>query len=109
MLKSAKNIWEGNEVAIPRIETLYSHENWTGVTCILTHGLWIISLNGKRLSKPFVVLFQVNFQSPSEALGLQAGDVILAINGVDLASFKHKEAQEKIVKAGNNFQLTILR
>ena len=53
--------------------------------------------------------FQVNIQSPSEAVGLQAGDVILAVNGMDLSGLKHKEAQEKIVKSGNNFQMTILR
>ena len=53
--------------------------------------------------------FQVNFQSLGESLGLQAGDVIVAVNGFDISSCKHKEAQEKIVMAGNNFQLTIQR
>ena len=53
--------------------------------------------------------FQVNFRSLSESLGLQAGDVIVAINGFDISSCKHKEAQEKIVSAGNSFQLTIQR
>jgi type II secretory pathway component PulC len=45
----------------------------------------------------------------SESLGLQAGDVIVAINGFDISGCKHKEAQEKIVSAGNSFQLTIQR
>lgn len=53
--------------------------------------------------------FQVNIQSPSEAAGLEAGDLILAVNGRDLSSLKHKEALEAIVRAGNSFQLTIQR
>ena len=53
--------------------------------------------------------FQVNMQSLSEAAGLQPGDLILAVNGRDLGSLRHKEAQEAIVKSGNNFSLTIMR
>ena len=48
-------------------------------------------------------------RSLSEAAGLQAGDMVLAVNGQDLGSLRHKEAQEAIVKSGNNFSLTILR
>ena len=48
-------------------------------------------------------------KSLSEAAGLQAGDTILAVNGKDLTSLRHKEAQEAIVKSGNNFSLTIVR
>ena len=48
-------------------------------------------------------------KSLSEAAGLQAGDTILAVNGRDLTSLRHKEAQEAIVKSGNNFSLTISR
>ena len=53
--------------------------------------------------------FQVNMQSLSEAAGLKPGDTILAVNGRDLSGLRHKEAQEAIVKSGNNFSLTILR
>ena len=48
-------------------------------------------------------------QSLSEAAGLKPGDTILAVNGRDLTALRHKEAQEAIVKSGNNFSLTILR
>ena len=53
--------------------------------------------------------FQVNLRSLGEAAGLQAGDVIAAVNGQDISLLKHKEAQEAIKLAGNNFVLTILR
>lgn len=52
---------------------------------------------------------QVNHESPSEAVGLLAGDVIVAVNGQDITSCRHKEAQDVIVRAGNNFRLTIQR
>ena len=48
-------------------------------------------------------------RSLGEAAGLQAGDVIAAVNGQDISLLKHKEAQEAIKLAGNNFVLTILR
>ena len=48
-------------------------------------------------------------KSLSEAAGLQAGDMVLAVNGKDLGALRHKEAQEAIVKSGNNFSLTIVR
>ena len=48
-------------------------------------------------------------RSLGEAAGLQAGDVISAVNGQDISLLKHKEAQEAIKLAGNNFVLTILR
>jgi len=55
------------------------------------------------------LFLQVNMQSLSEAAGLEAGDVIVAVNGHDITTFRHKEAQEAIVKAGNAFQLTVQR
>ena len=55
------------------------------------------------------LILQVNMKSLSEAAGLQAGDMVLAVNGRDLGALRHKEAQEAIVKSGNNFSLTVLR
>lgn len=52
---------------------------------------------------------QVNIKSLGEAAGLQAGDVINAVNGQDISLLRHKEAQEAIKKAGNNFMLTVTR
>ena len=48
-------------------------------------------------------------RSLGEAAGLQAGDVISAVNGQDIGLLRHKEAQDCIKMAGNNFVLTILR
>ena len=55
------------------------------------------------------LILQVNMKSLSEAAGLQPGDVVLAVNGNDIGSYRHKDAQEAIVKSGNNFTLTVLR
>ena len=52
---------------------------------------------------------QVNLRSPGEAAGLQAGDVILTVNGQDISLLRHKEAQEAIKRAGNNFVLAVKR
>ena len=57
----------------------------------------------------FFALLQVNLRSLGEAAGLQAGDVISAVNGQDIGLLRHKEAQDCIKMAGNNFVLTILR
>lgn len=55
------------------------------------------------------VVFQVNAGSLAAVAGLQAGDAIVSIGGKDALSLRHKEAQEAIVKAGNNFDLVIQR
>ena len=54
-------------------------------------------------------MFQVNVSSLSEAAGLQAGDILLAVNGQDVQNCRHKEAQDTIVRAGNNFEITVQR
>ena len=56
-----------------------------------------------------VLFLQVNLRSPGEAAGLQAGDVILTVNGQDISLLRHKEAQEAIKRAGNNFVLAVKR
>ena len=52
---------------------------------------------------------QVNISSLSEAAGLEAGDLLLAVNGEDVESCRHKEAQDTIVRSGNNLTLTVRR
>jgi C-terminal processing protease CtpA/Prc len=54
-------------------------------------------------------LLQVNGGSPAERAGLQAGDAVIKVNDVELLNLRHKEAQDHIVKAGNNFELTVQR
>jgi hypothetical protein len=45
----------------------------------------------------------------SEHCGLYAGDLIMAINGEGVGEKRHKDAQDSIVRAGNNFTLTVQR
>lgn len=45
----------------------------------------------------------------AERAGLQAGDAIISINGLDALALRHKEAQDAIVRAGNNFELVVQR
>lgn len=54
-------------------------------------------------------MFQVNGNSPAEKAGLQAGDALIKVNNVELFNLNHKDAQNAIVRAGNNFELTIQR
>lgn len=55
------------------------------------------------------LLFQVNSNSIAEKAGLQPGDALIRINNVELFDLAHKDAQNAIVRAGNNFELTIQR
>ncbi|KAJ8679989.1 hypothetical protein QAD02_015776, partial [Eretmocerus hayati] len=59
-----------------------------------------------------VLLFlqeSVNLGSPAEAAGLRAGDAVIRVNNTDMFSLRHKDAQDVIVRAGNNFELTVQR
>ena len=40
---------------------------------------------------------------------MEAGDLLLAVNGEDVESCRHKEAQDTIVRSGNNIILTVRR
>ncbi|XP_024939160.1 PDZ and LIM domain protein Zasp isoform X3 [Cephus cinctus] len=51
----------------------------------------------------------VNGGSPAEAAGLRAGDAVIKVNNTDMFNLRHKEAQDVIVKAGNNFEITVQR
>ncbi|XP_045101757.1 PDZ and LIM domain protein Zasp-like isoform X24 [Portunus trituberculatus] len=63
---------------------------------------------GKDFATPLCVQ-KVNAGSLAAVAGLQAGDAIVSIGGRDALSLRHKEAQEAIVRAGNNFDLVIQR
>ena len=52
---------------------------------------------------------KVNTDSVSEHCGLQGGDLIMAVNGENVAEKSHKAAQDAIVRAGNNVTLTVQR
>lgn len=55
------------------------------------------------------IIFQVNGGSPAEKAGLQAGDSVIKVNTTEVFSLRHKEAQDVIVKAGQNFDITVQR
>lgn len=52
---------------------------------------------------------QVNTGSPAEAAGLKAGDAVIRVNNTEMYNLRHKDAQDIIVRAGNNFELTVQR
>lgn len=52
---------------------------------------------------------QVNSGSPAEAAGLKAGDAVIRVNTSEMYNLRHKDAQDVIVKAGNNFEMTVQR
>nr|XP_012215850.1 PREDICTED: uncharacterized protein LOC105668197 [Linepithema humile] len=63
---------------------------------------------GKDFGTPLLVQ-KVNSGSPAEAAGLKAGDAVIRVNTTEMYNLRHKDAQDVIVKAGNNFELTVQR
>ncbi|XP_032453051.1 PDZ and LIM domain protein Zasp isoform X4 [Nasonia vitripennis] len=63
---------------------------------------------GKDFGTPLIVQ-KVNNGSPAEAAGLRAGDAVIRVNSTDMFNLRHKDAQDVIVRAGNNFELTVQR
>ncbi len=45
----------------------------------------------------------------AEKAGLCAGDTIVKVNNVDLENMRHKDALDAISRAGNCFDLSIIR
>ncbi|XP_051156743.1 PDZ and LIM domain protein Zasp isoform X2 [Leptopilina boulardi] len=62
----------------------------------------MFTVNGAEMCK-------VNGGSPAEAAGLKAGDAVIRVNNTDMFNLRHKDAQDVIVRAGNNFEMTIQR
>ncbi|KAL3861213.1 hypothetical protein ACJMK2_007263 [Sinanodonta woodiana] len=63
---------------------------------------------GSDVGKPLHVA-HVSPGSVSGRAGLKIGDVILKIDNVDVSSFTHDDARGEMIRAGNNFNLTIQR
>merc|ERR1719341_2776291 len=70
---------------------------------------WGFRLHGGADFATPLLIQLVKADSLSEGAGLQAGDLLIAVNGQDVQLCRHKEAQDCIVRAGNNFELTIQR
>ncbi|XP_076547193.1 PDZ and LIM domain protein Zasp isoform X9 [Osmia lignaria lignaria] len=63
---------------------------------------------GKDFGTPLVVQ-KVNSGSPAEAAGLKAGDAVIRVNNTEMYNLRHKDAQDVIMRAGNNFEITVQR
>nr|XP_023013498.1 PDZ and LIM domain protein Zasp isoform X5 [Leptinotarsa decemlineata] len=63
---------------------------------------------GKDFGTPLVIQ-KVNGGSPAERAGLIAGDSVIKINNTDVFNLRHKDAQDVVVRAGHNFEITIQR
>ncbi|XP_017837039.1 PDZ and LIM domain protein Zasp isoform X1 [Drosophila busckii] len=63
---------------------------------------------GVDFAQPLLVQ-KVNAGSLSEQAGLQPGDAVIKINDVDVFSMRHKDAQDIVVRSGNNFVITVQR
>lgn len=55
------------------------------------------------------ILLKVNQGSLADQVGLVAGDAVIKINGQDVFNIRHKDAQDSVVRAGNNVEVTIQR
>ncbi|RZF46895.1 hypothetical protein LSTR_LSTR015138 [Laodelphax striatellus] len=51
----------------------------------------------------------VNGNSLAEKAGLQVGDAVIKVNGHEVFNLRHKDAQDIIVRSGNNIEITIQR
>ncbi|XP_055918030.1 PDZ and LIM domain protein Zasp isoform X2 [Eupeodes corollae] len=63
---------------------------------------------GKDFAAPLVVQ-KINSGSLAEQAGLLPGDAVIKINDVDVYNLRHKEAQDLVVRSGNNFIVTVQR
>ncbi|KRK00271.1 PDZ and LIM domain protein Zasp isoform X16 [Drosophila yakuba] len=63
---------------------------------------------GTDFAQPLLVQ-KVNAGSLSEQAGLQPGDAVVKINDVDVFNLRHKDAQDIVVRSGNNFVITVQR
>merc|ERR1719245_1480925 len=70
---------------------------------------WGFRLHGGADFGSPLIIQKVNISSLSESAGLVAGDLLVAVNGEDVQSYRHKEAQDTIVRSGNNLTITIRR
>ncbi|XP_023320569.1 PDZ and LIM domain protein Zasp isoform X4 [Eurytemora carolleeae] len=70
---------------------------------------WGFRLHGGTDFGTPLLIQKVNISSLSESAGLQPGDIVVKVNGENVENLRHKEVQEKIVRAGNNFNLTVNR
>ena len=57
----------------------------------------------------YFFLIKVNGDSLAEKAGLRVGDALLRINDMEIYQLRHKDAQDSVSRAGNNFELVVSR
>jgi len=70
---------------------------------------WGFRLQGGADFEKALAISSVTDGSPSQTSGLQIGDIILRINGLEAMLMTHKQGQDAIVSAGNSVPLVIQR
>ncbi|KAK2576149.1 hypothetical protein KPH14_007477 [Odynerus spinipes] len=63
---------------------------------------------GADFSFPLTVV-RVTMGGLAHKAGLQAGDVVIGLNGEPLQQLTHGEAHNRLVNAGNDLELTVVR
>ncbi|GAB0099155.1 hypothetical protein DMENIID0001_149950 [Sergentomyia squamirostris] len=63
---------------------------------------------GKDFGTPLVVQKVVGGSIAANA-GLVAGDSVIKVNGTEVYNLRHKDAQDAVVRGGNNFEITVQR
>ncbi|XP_076228794.1 PDZ and LIM domain protein 3 [Nomia melanderi] len=70
---------------------------------------WGLRLSGGvDFSFPLTVV-RVTIGGLADRAGVHAGDLVVKINGETIHHLTHNEVHERIVKAGNEFTLTVVR
>jgi len=70
---------------------------------------WGLRLQGGVDFEKALSISSVTDGSPSHASGLQTGDVLLQINGLEAMLMTHKQCQDAIISAGNSVPLVVQR
>ncbi|XP_076381597.1 PDZ and LIM domain protein 3 [Megalopta genalis] len=70
---------------------------------------WGVRLSGGvDFSFPLSVV-RVSLGGLADRAGVHAGDLVVKINGETVQHLRHSEVHERLIKAGNEFTLTVLR
>lgn len=59
-----------------------------------------------KFLSPFL---QINVGSIADKAGLIAGDAVIRVNNEEVFNLRHKDAQDAILRGGNNFEITVSR
>merc|ERR1712013_874355 len=74
-----------------------------------SHQPWGLRLQGGADFEKALTISSVTEGSPSQLSGLQTGDILLQINGLEAMLMTHKQGQDAIISAGDNVPLVVQR